>query len=304
MKRVMQLLLTGIFGLAGLGVAVSALVSGHVGAAAAGLVPLVMAVVFYGIFEIQIRSFARAGAEVRKAIEACSRSVFEAPGRLLEGYDLDATTTSALVAGFAREANNDAAFTTEGAYRDAKVSVASHVSVVGRQMGEFHHTYSHVLVDVLGLDRPFRISREGAAAKVAKAMGAMTDVSVGDEGFDKTFMVGTDDAFAKAVLDDGIRRRLLELQSKVKNVSIDSGVGCMSVTLTKKGLALRWPGDITPELAIFIRDLLLDMRANMLAYENRTAARVGAEATAGAGYRLAVDDEEAPAEVEARNAAG
>jgi hypothetical protein len=69
-------------------------------------------------------------------------------------------------------------------------------------------------------------------------------------------------------------------------------------------LALRWPGDITPELAIFIRDLLLEMRANMLAYENRTAARVGAEATAGAGYRLAVDDEEAPAEVEARNAAG
>ena len=309
MKRFLQLFFAGVFGVVGLSFIVGGFMRGTPMAALGGIVPLVMAAAFYWLFERQIRSYAQAGAAVKASIEACAKSVFDAPGPVTEAYDLHATTTSALVAGFAYEATNNAAFTTEGTFRDARVSVASHVSVMGRQLGEFHHTYSHVLVDMLGLNRPFKLSREGAAAKLAKAVGGMTDATVGEEDFDKTFIVGTDPAFAKAVLDESIRKRLLHMQSQVKNVSIDSGVGCMTLVLTKKGLALRWPGEMTPELAIFTRDLLLDMRANMLAYENRSAARAGAEATSGStGYRVAADEEPAAeheaAEPEAQNATG
>lgn len=309
MKRFLQLLLAGVFGLAGIALIVSGFMRGTPTAGFVGLVPLLMGGIFYWILEKQIRSYAAAGLAVKANIEACSKAVFDAPGQVVEAYDIQATTTSMIVAGFAREATNKAAYTTEGTFRDARVSVASHVSVMGRQLGEFHHTYSHVLVDVLGLARTFKLSREGAAAKLAKAVGGMTDATVGEQDFDKTFIVGTDPAFARAVLDESIRRRLLHMQSQVKNVSIDSGVGCMTLTLTRKGLALRWPGEMTPELAIFIRDLLLDMRANMLAYETRAAARIGTEATTGStGYRVASDEEPAAeqeaAQSEAQNAAG
>jgi len=68
-------------------------------------------------------------------------------------------------------------------------------------------------------------------------------------------------------------------------VSQDFGPGTMSVILTHHGLALRWPGEIDPPLAAFIRDLLVDMRQKMLAHVDRKA-RVVAEDVA---YRVAAD---------------
>ncbi|MFO0740261.1 MAG: hypothetical protein U0270_30460 [Labilithrix sp.] len=308
-KRLLQLFFTGVFGLFGLALLVTALVAGHGGAGAAGaaVVPLVMAGIFYGIFEVQIRSFARAGLAVKSSIEACAKTVFDEPSTIAEGYDLDATTTNQLMAGFAREANNDAAFTTQGRRGDVKISVASHVSMMGRQIGEFHHTYSHVLVDMLGLNKTFRVTRERVSSKLGKALGATNDVKTGDQAFDDLFVIDTDEKLARAVFDDSIKKRLTSLQGQVASVSTDMGVGGMGIVMTNRGLALRWPGEITPELAAFIRDLLIDMREKILAHENRVAVRIGTEATASGGYRVPEDATEAIAEAEVeaqRNAAG
>lgn len=49
---------------------------------------------------------------------------------------------------------------------------------------------------------------------------------------------------------------------------------------------MRWPGEIDPPLAILVRDLLLDMRARILAYEDRKAARAGA---GGDTYRVVAE---------------
>jgi len=89
------------------------------------------------------------------------------------------------------------------------------------------------------------------------------------------------------------------LQAQVSKVSQDYGHGGMSILLSNRGLALRWPGDIDPPLAQFIRDLLLDIRERMLAYENKKAIRIAGETT---GYRIA-GEREAPAEVVEEEAA-
>jgi hypothetical protein len=220
-------------------------------------------------------------------IEAVAKELFDTPGAIRPGYDLS-VTAGAAVAAFAGSFESDVGFTTDGTYRGARVSIASHASVMGRQMGEFHHTYSHVVVDVLGMTKKFRLAREGVGAKLARATGIAKDAEIGEEAFDKTFTIDVDDAaLAKSVLDESIQRRIMDLQSKVGLVSIDSGVGGMSILLTNQGLALRWPGDITPELARFIRDLLLDMRQRLLAYEDKKATRI---ATGEAAlYRVASD---------------
>ena len=99
-----------------------------------------MAGIFYGIFEVQIRSFARAGLAVKSSIEACAKTVFDEPSSTIaEGYDLDATTTNQLMAGFAREAKQRRRLHDAGRRGDVKISVASHVLHDGRQIGEFHH---------------------------------------------------------------------------------------------------------------------------------------------------------------------
>ena len=89
------------------------------------------------------------------------------------------------------------------------------------------------------------------------------------------------------MLDDSIRERIMQLQSKLQLVSQDYGHGTMSIILTKHGLAIRWPGEIDLPLATFIRDLLLlDMRERLLAHADREA-HVRVEA--GVGYRVAGD---------------
>jgi hypothetical protein len=254
----------------------------------ASIMPALFGILPIIVFEYQIRGIRKAGEKVKASIAACAKSVFEASATIREGYDIDATTTMAAFNPLMREPNNGAAFTTEGKFRGARVSVASHVSLVGRQFGEFHHTYSHVLVDVLGLEKSFRITRERAGTKLSKAIGVTKDVSVGDKAFDDMFVVEADDDLARAVLDDSIRERIMQVQSKVGNVSNDLGaVGGMNILLTNRGLALRWPGAIDPRLARLFRDLLIDMRERMLSFENRKAARVAENAT---GYRVSADE--------------
>src|SRR5205814_324333 len=80
----------------------------------------------------------------------------------------------------------------DGEVSGVKVSIASHASVMGRQFGELAHVYSHVVVDVLGLVTPFRLTKEGAGSKIVRAAGLSNEAEVGDETFDSAWNVGAE----------------------------------------------------------------------------------------------------------------
>jgi hypothetical protein len=130
----------------------------------------------------------------------------------------------------------------------------------------------------------FKLGNQGVVAALARTVGAATDVTIGDAAFDKAWNIDADAALARAVLDDSMRARLTELRSLAGQVSSQMGFGAMSVALTRKGLVLRWPGEIDPALAVYIRDLLLDLRTGILSH---LAERARAQVP-GAGYRVEV----------------
>jgi hypothetical protein len=248
-----------------------------------------MASVAIGVLQIQIRTLAKKSERLRANLETIATQLFDAPAVVRPGYDLSVTAGAAMAA-WATSMEAGTGFTADGRVRDVRVSIASHTSTVGRQLGELSHVYSHVVVDVLGLDTPFRLSKEGVGAMIGRATGLSKDVALGDPAFDAAWNVHADEDLARAVLDPLVRARLTELESKVGLVSQNYGVGTMSVILTSHGLALRWPGEIDAPLAQYMRDLLLDMRSRMLAHVDRKAARAGR----GEGYRVAADAAPSP----------
>lgn len=301
-RRVLQIVFGSIFGLlAAALLVVTAVRWEHVGpngllGAALMLVPGILAIL---VFELQLRAIKAQTAEVRAEMETIAAKLFDAPAKLRDGYDLTVTAGASgeMIAGFERGEG----FTADGTVGDVKVSAASHVSTLGRQFGEASHIYSHVVVDVLGLTTQFHLGKEGIGSKLARAAGQAHDSTVGDAEFDDMWSVDVEEDLAREVLDDDIRARLTTLRGKVGQVSQDLGVGTMSVLLTGHGLALRWPGPLEPELAVFVRDLLIDMRKRLLAHVDRKAAR----AVSNALYRVADEAPSVPRsdELEALNEA-
>ncbi len=276
-----------LFGLVSLFLLVVAVIRfdpNHAGVLGMPLATLVPGALVVGILELQIRSVRTKDQRVRGSIEQCARQVFDAPGTLRPEYDVS-VTASPRVAAFTESFDGRGGFTTDGVYKGVRVSVASHASIAGRQMGEFSHIYSYVCVDVLGATEPFFLTRQGAFGSVATAIGLVKDVQIGDSAFDGAWIIHADQALARDVLDESIRARLNELESKVSLVSINMAQGAMSVVLTRHGLAIRWPGEMSPELAMFMRDLLIDMRARILTHLDRKAT-----AGVGTGYRVSADD--------------
>jgi hypothetical protein len=227
-----------------------------------------------GLFEVVIRLRSRKVARVRAAVESVAQTLFDAPAAVTPGYNLAATISastedsrqaiSSLVIDFG------AGFTTEGTSRGVRVSAASHVSTVGRGFGELSHIFSHVLVDLGGTVLPFRILERGVGSSIATAVDLVRDVGTGDPAFDGAFIIDTDPALAREVLAPaGIRGRLVELRSKVGQVGWDFGTQRMNVVLTSYGLAVRWPGELDARFAAVLRDLLLDLRASLVAYLQR-----------------------------------
>lgn len=285
--RYVQIAFGAIFGLLTLFLFVVALVrfdADHAGRLFIPLVSGLPGLLVVLMLEAQIRSYRKKDAAVRASIEQCAARVFDAPAPVRPEYDMSVTTTAGMAA-LAAAWDGSRGSTTVGEYKGVRVQVASHASVAGRQMGEFSHVYSHVCVDVLGAAEPFYLVKQSMGGTVAKMAGVVKDVTIGDEAFDKAWIIHADQALARDVLDPSIRARLDDLQSKVSQVSIDMAQGHMHVVLTRHGLAIRWPGEMTPELAIFMRDLLIDMRTRILAHLEKRA-----HAGMGQGYRVAAGD--------------
>ncbi len=148
-----------------------------------------------------------------------------------------------------------------GTFHGAQLLVASHASVAGRQMMEMYHVYSYVAVDLAGFAGTFTLLERSAMMKFL--LPGARDVKIGDPAFEGSWVVDADEALAHRVLTPTIRARLVDLRSKVSSVSVDFAQGRMSVYVTPVGLTVRWPGELSVELAAFMRDLLLDMRAGL-----------------------------------------
>lgn len=294
LPRFMQILIGGMFGLLSVVLLGVAIAQWSAAPLVGSAIFAVVGAIAVSMFQLQLRGMAAKGRRIAATIREIAQRVFDAPAEVRPGYDMTVTGNPF----GALESDEGAAFTTDGRVGDVKVSIASHASTMGRQLGEMSHVYSYVCVDVLGLVKKLHLTKEGAATKIARAAGLAEDAEVGDASFDGAWRIDADPDLARDVLDDSVRARLMDLRSKVPLVSQDFGPGTMSVILTQHGLALRWPGEIDVPLATFMRDLLLDMRKNILAHEDRRAARAGA--AQGGGYRIAADEplEEQEAEAE------
>ncbi|HEY3816148.1 MAG TPA: hypothetical protein VGL81_03200 [Polyangiaceae bacterium] len=281
-SRILQVVIASIWALGELALAPIAIKRWDIAGPSVLILPIMLTFLLLPVvtIELQFRTMLRKGQRVRAAIDAIAARAFDRPADVRPGYDLSVTMPASM-AGFVSAIDAGAAFTTSGQFRGANVSIASHVSRAGRQFGEMSHVYSHVVVDVPGVSTRFYLARQGGVVKsLARAAGVIRDVKIGDDAFDAMWNVDADEPLAHAVLDDpGIRARLMELKSKVALVSQDFGTAGMSVILTNHGLAVRWPGDFNVELAVYIRDLLLDMRARMLPYAVNQGA-FAAQATA------------------------
>ena len=292
LPRVMQILITTVMGILGLSLIGFGLAKGGGGMDAGfamGAIFLVIGAIAYSIFEWQLRGLRRKAQRVRHSIEECAARVLDAPGAVRPGYD-QTVTLGATMGTWVASTDAGDGFTTDGEYKGVRVSVASHVSTVGRQFGELSHIYSHVVVDVLGATPRFRLSKQGVGSFVGRAAGLQHDVKIGDAAFDGAWNIDAEEGLARYVLDDEARARLSELRARVGTVSQDYGPGTMSVVVTPKGLALRWPGAIDPGLAAYVRDLLVHIRGRMLAYlENEARKRV----ETGEGYRVGGEAEAA-----------
>ncbi|HVY48798.1 MAG TPA: hypothetical protein VHB21_23075 [Minicystis sp.] len=224
-----------------------------------------------GAIEFQVSRLRAARRAVHATVAAVAERLFDTPARVTDGYD-----GSALMGPFGAWSTSfdGANFTAaEGTSKGAKLLVASHPSVVGRQMFELYHVYSYVIVDVPGVWTTFMLTEQDGATKLFSKLGGGRDVEVGDAAFDQAFIVDADPDVAARVLDPSIRERLMRLRGQVASVSQDWGAGRMSVGLGARGLGIRWPGELSVAFAEALRDLLLDMRARLLAAPG--AAAVG-----------------------------
>lgn len=284
-RRVMQVAISGVFGLLSLVMLLAAVVARKPQLLATQLVGAAIfagiAAIAYGAFAWQRRTMRRAEERIAAQVQSVAQRLFDAPAGVRPGYNLAATLGS--MASFVNAMDSGNGFTTDGTYRGVAVSAASHVSVVGRQFGEMFHVYSHVLVDVQGLELPFRLARQAPGSALARLAGVTRDAQVGDPAFDRAWTIDADEALAREVLDAPIRAKLTELRAMVGQVSQDWGAGSMSLLLTRAGLALRWPGELDDALAAQLRDLLLAMRERLLAYAARAAL---AQQQRASGYRV------------------
>jgi hypothetical protein len=215
------------------------------------------------VLQLQVRSVRKAHERIRGTMTAIAGGAFDAPARVGEGYD-----GAWLIGPFGAlsTAYDGANFTVaEGTARGARVTIASHPSVVGRQMFETCHVYSYVAVDAPGAVGPFRLDEQAGGTKLIASIAGARDVEVGDPVFDRTFLVDADQAVATRILDAGLRARLVSLRGQVPLVSQDFGAGRMALALNAGNLVIRWPGELSLDFAVALRDLLLDLRARFTA---------------------------------------
>jgi hypothetical protein len=124
---------------------------------------------------------------------------------------------------------------------------------------DFDQKISYVCVHDRALRGPFRVMTRGAATSFSRIGMEKSPVATGDTAFDDKWVVDANDALCRAVLDPPLRAQLLRLQQQLSWMQV------ASVEATRFGLVLRWPGELSPEGAAYLRDLALAVHGRLAA---------------------------------------
>ena len=141
---------------------------------------------------------------------------------------------------------------------------------------------------MLGLDKPFRLTHEFCDRGLGKHLGTLQDTT--SETPSSTPALASDDEFCRAVLDEPIHQAppCLCRRDPKKVMAIQMGVRSHRRAPLEARARAHWPGELTPERAVEIRDPRRYARQHARAPElRRHAPRGGCGA---GGYRIAAEE--------------
>jgi len=246
--RVLEVVIPGFFALIG----VVLLASGK----PAGLVFVGFALLAVLAFEWRLRAHRRTLARVRGGLEEVGRRAFDAPVAVADrapGEHVERVAANKMFASML--ARRSARMFLHGRWQGRDVELGTAV-IAAR---DFDQLVSYACV----LDpRPlgsFRAMTRGAVSRVARIGMDKHPVATGDEAFDDAWVVDTDEATCRAVLDEGIRAKLVELRAQVPRL------GVASIEATADGLVVRFPGELSAEWAANLRDLAFTLHDRLAA---------------------------------------
>jgi hypothetical protein len=147
-------------------------------------------------------------------------------------------------------------------------SLRSVIQLDRRDAADEQLTLSRMAVDVGGVNAHFRISRHGMGSQLGKSMGIVRDTLTGDAQFDEEFRVDANADLARAVLDEDTRRMLWSLQGVIDRE--DHTWPELKIRLEQGALCAEFKGEFTPEIVALSKDLLLHLRARIVAWADKT----------------------------------
>jgi hypothetical protein len=238
------------------------------------------------MFELHARRLRKVSQRLRGELEAIAKADLDTPTPVLD-VATEAFVERAWASRFARSmsVSECVPMWVDGTWQGKPIAYGTAV-VVSRNMFESPHSF--VCVDAEGATELFSVVHDSMLSSVVRAGKPHHPVKIGDAAIDKSWHIDTDEALAKHVFDDETRRILGELHARV-------GSGVASIELTRAGLVVRWPSELTAGSAAYLRTLALHVRDRILehiARKARTGVRVG-------GFRAAGDVEEVAGEASA-----
>ncbi len=220
--------------------------------------PIVGAMLAWGIalvvlaaFELRLRGHRRTLARVQSEVEAAAKRDLEGAGAVVQRGAREALEEVAANPRLARMlGSRSSRVCVSGTWRGSEVVIGCAV-VAGRDMDLM---VSFARVPAPDARGPFRLMTKGTVSSFARIGMSRHPTPSGDAVFDAKWVVDADPALCAAVLDDGLRARLMDLGGSV------SGLHVASVEATPIGVVVRWPGELSGGLAATLRDLALEVR--------------------------------------------
>jgi hypothetical protein len=247
--RVLEVVIPGGFSLLGVLAAAS---PRHPLGLAAGL--WIFAAFAVLMFELRFWGHRRKVARVWRGLEEVGRRDLEGGGPVVvrDGDDfVEELASNRALAGLM--ASRSHRLCIAGGWRGRRLEIGTAV-VAGR---DFDQLVSYVCVLDQSIRGNFRMMTRGALASFARLGTHRQPVQTGDAAFDGAWVVDSEEPLARAVLDPPMRAKLVGLQGQLGWMQI------ASVEATRFGLLVRWPGELSPDGAAYLRDLAVDVHQRL-----------------------------------------
>jgi hypothetical protein len=209
------------------------------------------------MFELRVRGHRRACVRAQKTLGEIARADLQSPTLVSErpGDELvEELASNPQLANLLASRSTRFFVSGERNARSFEIGTA----VVALRDFDRHHSYVCLRDD--RLPSALRVMTRGAVTSFARmGMSYAHDVKTGDATFDAVWIVDADEDVVRAVLDDGMRKTLLDLQSRLGWMQV------ASLEATRFGLVVRWPSTIETGSAAYLCDLVLAMHARFVA---------------------------------------